>query len=111
MTQVTVTEAELGQVIATDAMLTGITIETVPTEYRGYFTLVDEDLGNEIQLYNIEPSTSHVSVGTVLMAGGSIPFKNLTLKSIPVGSSFQLDYEPIPVVTPLPTESSEPVTE
>jgi hypothetical protein len=101
MTQVTVTEAELGQVIATDALLNGIAIETVPTGYRDYFTLVDEEMGYEIQLFNIDPSTSGVGAGTVLMSDGAIYFKNLTLKNIPAGSSFQIDYGPLPTLTSL----------
>jgi hypothetical protein len=101
MTQVTVTEAELGQVIAMDAMLNEIIMETAPTEYRSYFTLVDEDQGFELSIFNIDPTTSHVGAGTILMSGGAISFKNLTLKSIPAGSSFQIDYGPPPTLSSL----------
>jgi hypothetical protein len=112
MTQVTVTEAELGQVIATDSVLTDVVIVTVPTDYGSYLTLVDDSLGQEKVILNVNISISHVSIGSDLLSNGSVYFENLTLKSIPVGSSFQIDYEPPPTEElPPPEQVAEPASE
>jgi hypothetical protein len=83
----TITEAEVGQVIATNGVLEEIVMVTSPTGYGyDYFCLSDDDH----VIYNLHVATSHFGAGSVLLANGKIPFTNLILKSIPVGCSFDI---------------------
>jgi hypothetical protein len=107
MTAITVDETSRGQIVATENMLTSITLKSVPTQYgNDYICLVnqflvqDED-GNPVVveenvLFNLHIATSHVSVDSNLMSGGRMRFANLVVKEIPPGSSFEVEYEPIP---------------
>jgi hypothetical protein len=106
MAQVTVTEAEIGQVIATNSMVHEITLVTVPTDYRSYFTLTDTSQGVEREVFNIDPSTSHVGAGSVLLADGSVYFENLTVKNVPAGTSFLIDYTPPPTLTSISPDTA-----
>jgi hypothetical protein len=106
MTQVTVTEADIGTVIATNSMLNKITLVDGSSEYRSYFTLIDAIEGYEKTIFNIDPSTSHVGPGTNLMDGGSVYFENLTLKNIPAGGSYELEYGPPPTLTSLSPDTA-----
>jgi hypothetical protein len=60
--------------------------------------LVDDIPGAETVILNVDISTSHVSVGSELLSGGSVSFENLTVKNMPAGSSFQLEYGPPPTL-------------
>lgn len=105
MAQITVTEAELGQeIVASMGLLDAIDLVTVPNAegYKELFTLTD----GERVLFNIDPSTSHVSVDSNLLSGGGIFFSTLTLKNIPHGSSFLLDYMPPPTLTSLSPDTA-----
>ena len=84
----TITDAEVGQEVATNCILSKIVLTAVPTSYSDdYFCLTDGDR----VLYNIHIGTSPVSAGSVLMDNETILFESLTVKSIPVGCT--LDYE------------------
>src|ERR1700745_121918 len=84
----TITDAELGQEIATNGVLQSITLTTPPSQYSDdYFCLTDGDL----VLFNMHIGTSAVSSGSPLLANGAISFASLTVKSKGVGSVF--DYE------------------
>jgi hypothetical protein len=96
--QVSIGEADLGTVIATDGILNGVQFETSPTEYNVPLTLVDGDR----QLVHIDVSTSYVHPGTDLLLNGNLAFANLTVKSLPLGSTFIIDYEPAATEEPPP---------
>jgi hypothetical protein len=101
---ITVTEAELGQSVAKDQVLKGLTLKIPPSAagYGNYFTLTD----GEMVLYNIDPSTSHISSDSVLFSGG-YGFGDLILKNIPVGSTFELDVTAPPTLGSLSPNSVE----
>jgi hypothetical protein len=107
MTTVTIDETQRGQIIATEEMLTSITLKSVPTQYgNDYLCLVNQYIGKdendndvvleEYALFNLHIATSHASVDTNLMSGGRMRFANLVVKDIPPGSSFEIEHEPIP---------------
>jgi hypothetical protein len=105
MAQVTVTEAELGQSLATDQVLKSLTLKTPPSAagYGDYFTLVDASVGQV--LYNFNPSISSVGTDSVLFSGGH-GFGDLTLQSIPAGSTFELDIGDPPTLTSLSPDTA-----
>jgi hypothetical protein len=108
MTTLTVDETQFGQILATDEVLVGITLKSVPSQfdYTDYFSLVNQfmqpdELGNPVviqedSLYNLHIATSHVSVDSILMANGRSRFANLVLKNIPPGATFEIETGPIP---------------
>jgi hypothetical protein len=107
MTTVTIDETSRGTIIATDEMLTVITLKSVPTQYANdYFCLVNQYIGKdandndvvleEYVLFNLHIATSPVSVDSNLMSGGRMRFANLVVKEIPPGSSFEVQHEPLP---------------
>ena len=107
MTTITIDESVRGTLIATEEMLTAITLKSVPIQYANDFLcLVDQNIGKdendkdvvlqERTLFNLHIATANISIDSVLMSGGAIPFSNLVVKDIPPGSSFDLECEPIP---------------
>lgn len=85
----TLTEAEVGTVLGTDGILAKIVMTAPPTGYDdGYFCLAD----GEKVLFNVHVSTTHISVGSELLSNGLILFKELTLKSIPKGCTFDIEF-------------------
>jgi hypothetical protein len=107
MTTVTIDETSRGTTIASEEMLTSITLKSVPTQYgNDYLCLVNQVLGKdqndndvvlqENALFNQHIATSHVSVDSNLMSGGRSRFANLVVKDIPPGSSFEIEHEPPP---------------
>jgi hypothetical protein len=107
MTIVTIDETSKGTIVATEEMLTGITLKVVPTQYgNDYLCLVNQYMGTdendndivleEYVLFNIHVATAHVSVDSNLVSGGRMRFANLVVKEIPPGSSFEIEHEPIP---------------
>ena len=113
---ISVDESQRGQILATEEMLIGITLKTVPTTYdTDYFSLTDgyfiQDaqsnpvLVQEMPLYNIHVSTSHVAPDSVLMTNGRMRFANLILKSIPAGCTFEIETG-APPAPPVLTELS-----
>jgi hypothetical protein len=107
MTTVTIDETSRGTIIATEEMLTSITLKAVPTQYgNDYLCLVNQYLAKdendnpyvveEHTLFNLHVATSHFGVDSNLMSGGRMRFANLVVKDIPPGSSFEVEHEPIP---------------
>lgn len=85
-----ITDAEVGQEVATDGILGKLVLSAVPTEYgNDYFCLTDGDGGPT--LFNMHVQSSPVSAGSVLIDKGTVAFKSLFVKSIPPGCA--LDYE------------------
>jgi hypothetical protein len=90
MTTYTVTEADVGTTIATDGVLNSVQFETPQTgDYHDTFALVDDSYG-EINLFTIRPGLNGISPGVVFPIGTA--YVNLTVKDIPIGSSFIVDY-------------------
>jgi hypothetical protein len=103
MATISITEAELGTVIATDGLVNKITVKELDSShagYRQYFTLTDAGPGYERTIFNIDPSTSAVGADDVLLAD-MIAFQNLTVKSIPAGSTFEVETVNAPALTSL----------
>jgi hypothetical protein len=107
MTTATIDETSLGTIIATDEMLTAITLKSAPTQYgNDYLCLVNQYIGKDANdndivleenvLFNLHIATSHASVDSNLMSGGRSRFANLVVKEIPPGSSFEIEHEPLP---------------
>jgi hypothetical protein len=99
-----VTIAAVGQTIEIDGTLSGVVCTTPPppggwpeppmlnpstgVSTRRYFTLVDDGgPGQPRQLINVDPYTSPIQRGGVLLSN-AIPFKNLTVGSCPPGSQW-----------------------
>src|SRR5215472_9025593 len=115
MPTVTVDESKIGQIVATDGKLIGITLKTVPTSYgNDYLSLVDgyyvpdadsnPVLVQELPMFNMHIASSPVSVDSVLMANGRDLFSNLTVKNCPPGCTFDIEYgtpPPPPTLTAL----------
>jgi hypothetical protein len=94
----TLTAAEVGTEIATDGVIDSIVMTKAPTDYgQDYFCLTDD----ERVLFNMHVQTSPISTGSNLISGGSISFAKLVLKSLPIGSEFEIE-----LVTTAPTLSS-----
>lgn len=99
----TITDAEVGEVIATNALLDSIVLVTTPTKFEDdYFCLSD----GEKVLYNIHVSTSAVSVGSDLMSGATIYFENLIVKSVPAGASFEVTTAELPTLDSLSPDTA-----
>jgi hypothetical protein len=108
MGMISVDESQRGQILATEEILIGITLKTVPTRFNSeeYFTLVDgyfiQDaqsnpvLIQEMRLFNLHISTSPFSPDSVLMTNGRMRFANLILKDIPTGCTFEIETGPYP---------------
>src|SRR5215831_25706 len=107
MGTITVDDTQRGQILATEEMLIGITLKKVPTTFdTDYFSITDgyyiqDESGNpvlvqEMPLYNIHVSTSHIAPDSVLMANGRMRFANLILRNIPAGCSFDIETGPVP---------------
>src|SRR5262245_19984792 len=94
MTTVTLTSADRNNTIATDGTLTAIRLIDVPTQYRSLFSLVDDSVSTGVprQLFHIDVSTSYASSGHAFLTNGNILFGNLTVRDIPEGSKFEIDY-------------------
>ena len=89
MATTSISDAELGQEIAVDGILSGITLTAVPTTYGSdYFCLSD----GERTLFNIHIQTSPVAAGSVLMANNTVLFHSLVVTSIPTGATFDLEF-------------------
>jgi hypothetical protein len=94
----TITEAEVGTIIATDGILARVTMITSPTSYDDdYFSLTD---GTSV-LFNIHLTTSHIGAGSDLLSNGLVLFKELTVKSIPKGATFEIEYGVPPTLASL----------
>lgn len=110
MGTITLTEAEVGQSVAKDQVISGLKLKTPPSVagYGQYFTLVDASVGERV-LYNFDPSTSHVSAESSLFTGRGQNIPDITLKSIPAGSEFELetaDPPPPPMLTSLSPDTA-----
>jgi hypothetical protein len=90
MTTYTVTEADVGTTIANDGVLNSVQFETPATgDYHDTFSLVDDSFG-EVNLFTIRPSLNGIAPGVVFPIGTT--YVNLTVKDVPIGSSFIIDY-------------------
>jgi hypothetical protein len=88
---VTVTDANEGTTIATNGLLFSIQFVSVQTgDYHGIFSLVDDSAG-EINLFTMRPAMQYISPGAIYQMNGH-SFGNLTVKNIPKGSSFTIEY-------------------
>jgi IPT/TIG domain len=100
MATITVTDADVGNTIESDGVLTDIKLLTVPTIYTNdYFCLTDKDTGRA--MFNMHIASSNVSAGSVLLANGRGIFKELVLTSIPPGSSFEIETKTAAELTPV----------
>jgi hypothetical protein len=110
MGTITLTEAEVGQSVAKDQVIKGLKLKVPPSAagYGQYFTLVDATRGDFV-LYNFDPSTSYVGTESALFAGRGQNIPDLTLKSIPAGSTFELETDnppPPPALTSLSPDTA-----
>jgi hypothetical protein len=98
----TVTTAEVGTVLSSDGILQSVKLTQVPTAegYSGTITLSDTFEGYENELFHIRPSTSYVTVDTMLLTDTIIPFHNLTVKSMPLGCEVEVTFTDIASITP-----------
>jgi len=115
MVAITVDETNVGQIIATQGILTDVVLKTTPTRYGDDYLLVvdqlitqDEALNDvvlsETQLYNRCISKAFVSVDSILFTNGKYPFANLVVKTIPPGCSIEIttaDPPAVPTLTAL----------
>jgi hypothetical protein len=99
----TITDAEVGQEIATDGILGEMVMVTGPSGYDdSYFTMAD----SEQIFYNVQLSTFHFGPGSVLLSNETIPFKSLVCKSMPKGCSFDLTFVDPPVLSSLSPDTA-----
>jgi hypothetical protein len=90
MTALTVTEADVGTTIANNGVLDSVQFETPSTgDYHDIFSLVDNSIG-EVNLFTIHPAIQYITPGVVFPIGTA--YVNLTVKDIPAGSSFIVNY-------------------
>jgi hypothetical protein len=89
MATLTINEANIGAVVLTNGTLNSIQMLAIPSSYANddYLCLIDGDL----VIFNMHITTSPYGVNSFL-CGGNMPYKNLTVKNVPSGSTFQLDY-------------------
>jgi hypothetical protein len=91
MTTISVTSTDKGNAIATDGVLSSITLTAAPSGYReGSFRLIDDSVTPSRVLFNEELSTSYVSAGSVLMSSASYSFTNLVLDDCPPGAGLDI---------------------
>lgn len=94
----TITDAEVGQEVATDGILGSLKMTKAPTSYDDdYFCLMD----GETTIYNIHVSTTPISEGSNLIGNGTIAFKSLIVKSMPAGATFDYELGSAPVLSSL----------
>jgi hypothetical protein len=95
-----------GKTIDKDEFLNGIKLVNLPTDTYDpeYFCLVDDSAGGgaELRIFSVHIATSTARPGHVFLTGANIPYGNLTVKSIPAGSLWELEYGP-EVVAEKPT--------
>jgi hypothetical protein len=90
--QYTITDADLGNMIATNGNLKSIQFVTPQSsDPHDSFTLVDGSIG-ETPLFSFHPALNGFPPGTVFPMHYH-PFGNLKVKEIPVGSSFIIEYD------------------
>jgi hypothetical protein len=93
ITSVTVTDVDEGTTIATNGLLFSVQFVTAQSgDYHDTFSLVDDSAG-EVPLFSMHPAVQYISPGAIYPISGH-PFGNLTVKSIPQGSSFTIEYSP-----------------
>ena len=92
MTAYTITKADEGTSIATNGTLQSIIFTNPPAIPGDWFTLVDNSTGFDVQLYNMQTSSMPFPLGMNLIGGTGIPFTNLTVQSISVGSQVAIVY-------------------
>jgi hypothetical protein len=99
----TVTAADVGTVLSSDGILTNVKLTKVPTTegYGENITLSDTFEGFENEIFHICPSTSYVTVDSMLLTDTIIPFHNLTVKSLPLGCEIEVDFTDVASVTPV----------
>ena len=102
MTVISVTKAQEGTTVANNGTLDTIHFVTPPTETE-WFTLVDDSSGTDIVLWNMQTLNMPYPTGSDIAVGAGIPFINLTLRSISIGSQFDLTVDTVapPVLTSL----------
>jgi hypothetical protein len=102
MTAQTVTTAEVGTVLMSDGILQSVKLTKVPTAegYSENVTLSDTFEGYENELFHLRPSTSYVTVDTMLLTDTIIPFHNLTVKSVPLGCEVEVTFTDVASITP-----------
>jgi hypothetical protein len=98
----TITAADIGTVISSDGILQSVKLTKVPTAegYGETITLSDTFEGFENELFHIRPSTSYVTVDSMLLTNTIIPFHNLTVKSLPAGCEIEVDFTDLASITP-----------
>ncbi|HYV52085.1 MAG TPA: IPT/TIG domain-containing protein [Candidatus Eisenbacteria bacterium] len=115
MVAITVDETNVGQIVASNGILTDLVLKIVPTQYgNDYLLVVDQVMGKddqnndivlgETQLYNRCISKAYVSMNSILFTNGQYPFANLIVKTIPPGCSVEIitaDPPPAPTLTTL----------
>jgi hypothetical protein len=98
----TITDADLGQTVVSDGILKSVTMTAPPTAFSDdYFCLADD----ERIIYNVHISTTAFSTGSVL-ASGFYPFKNLIVRNIPKGCTFEYDLVEAPTLTSLSPDTA-----
>lgn len=106
MPTVTVTEADVGNVLATAGVLSSIKMLTAPTSYTDDYFSLSDPIQNRA-LFNLHISTAYVSDNSVLMSGGEALFNELVLSAIPAGSSFEITTVTEADITPVLTSLSQ----
>jgi len=89
---ITVTKDNVDQVLASNGILTGIFFVSPPA-MADWFTLVSIDDGIETVIYNIQTSSMPLPTNTYILSNASIPYGDLILRSISLGSEFNLEID------------------
>jgi hypothetical protein len=90
MTTLTITDADIGTIVLNNGVLNSVQFETPQTgDYHDTFSLVDDSVG-EVSLFTIHPAIQYISPGVVFPIRTA--YVNLTVKDIPIGSTFIVDY-------------------
>lgn len=98
----TITDANIGNEIATNSILKSIVMTSPPVRYDDdYLCLVS----GERVVFNLHIATSAVSSGSNLVEG-AFPFENLVLKNIPKGCTFDLEIVDPPTLTSLSPDTA-----
>jgi hypothetical protein len=97
MPTLTITDANLGEEVATNGVITKAVLKKVPTVYSNdYLCLAD----GEVTIFNMHVHTSPVSVDSVIFSGiGS--FESLMVKSIPAGCEIEVETADAPTLASL----------
>jgi hypothetical protein len=92
MATLSINEANIGTVVLTNGTLNSVQMLSVPSDYTNdYLCLVDAAPEGDRVIFNVHIATSPYGVNS-FVSGGPISYTNLTVRNLPSGSIFQLNY-------------------